>query len=79
METIEHQQEPNSVDSDLDSQEPLAVRPLEEARQPQWPRHIPSTSPVTAVAEVETLAPDLPTGGTFHPVRCTPATQRRVL
>jgi hypothetical protein len=57
---------PALVDSDLASPEP--VRPLEEAQQPQRPRYTPSTSPVTAVAEVETLAPDLPTGGTPNPV-----------
>jgi hypothetical protein len=39
---------PTLVDSDLDSSEP--IRRLEEARQPQRPRHTPSASPVTAVA-----------------------------
>jgi hypothetical protein len=49
---------PTLVDSDLASSEP--VRPLEKALQPQRPRHAPFTSPVTAVAEVETLAPVAP-------------------
>ncbi len=56
---------PTPVDSDLDLPEP--VRPLEEAQQPQRPRHTSSTSLVTAVAEVETLALDLPTRGFFIP------------
>jgi hypothetical protein len=68
---------PTLVDSDLDSLEP--VRPLEEAQQLQSPRRTPSTSPVTVVAEFETLAPGLPTGGTLHPVCSTPATRRWAL